>query len=234
MTEKKHKNVYAALAAAQMEMGKAIKDAENPHFRSRYADLSSVVDAVRPALNAHGIAFFHVPQQNEFGHAMDTILYHGDSETEIKATVPLILGKQDMQGYKSATTYAKRIGLESVTGIAPDDDDDGNAAVETTKGGKSMGVKSEQGGKPLTWSQEVLKDLPPTATDQDKARALTDAVIGLFKRKKSKVQLENEWDRRKDIIDRIQEKFPDMHGEIIEAYSMKESDLPSEDAIPVE
>ena len=116
MTKQTHKNVYAALAAAQMEMGRALKDAENPHFRSKYADLASVVDAVRPALNAHGIAFFHVPDQSEFGHTMTTVLYHGDSDSEIRATVPLILGKQDMQGYKSATTYAKRIGLESVPG----------------------------------------------------------------------------------------------------------------------
>lgn len=234
MTEKKHKNVYAALAAAQMEMGKAIKDAENPHFRSKYADLSAVVDAVRPALNAHGIAFFHIPLQNEFGHVMQTILYHGESETSITADVPLILGKQDMQGYKSATTYAKRIGLESVTGIAPEDDDDGNAAVETTKGSNRLGVKSEQNGKPLTWGQEVLKDLPPTATDKEKARALTDAVMAEFKRKKSRIQLENEWDRRKAVIDHIQAKFPEMYGEIIEAYSVYEAEFPSDEHIAAE
>jgi hypothetical protein len=43
--------------------------------------------------------------------------------------VPLIVNKNDMQGMKSATTYAKRIGLESLTGIAPEDED-GNAAAK--------------------------------------------------------------------------------------------------------
>jgi hypothetical protein len=60
---------------------------------------------------------------------MRTVLAHGDSDTQIACDVPLIIGKQDMQGYKSATTYAKRIGLESLTGIAPEDDD-GNAAAK--------------------------------------------------------------------------------------------------------
>lgn len=118
-----HKNVYMAPAAAQSEMDKAVKDAVNPAFRSKYADLSSVVDAVRPALNKNGIAFFHIPVSDNLGHRMKTVLCHGASETQIECDVPLIFGKNDMQGYKSATTYAKRIGLESVTGIAPEDDD---------------------------------------------------------------------------------------------------------------
>ena len=231
MTE--HKNVYAALAAAQMEMGKALKDAENPHFRSKYADLASVVDAVRPALNTHGIAFFHIPTQSEFGHAMETVLYHGASETQIKATVPLILGKQDMQGYKSATTYAKRIGLESVTGIAPDDDDDGNAAVATTNV-RAMGVKTENGGKQLSWAEEVLKDMPPTATEVEKAEALRDALVGEFKRKKTQAQLDNEWDRRSKLITSLAQRFPDIGTQISEAYEQRFADLPSSEKIPAE
>jgi hypothetical protein len=60
---------------------------------------------------------------------MVTTLTHGSSETEISCGVPLIVSKNDMQGMKSATTYAKRIGVESLTGIAPEDDD-GNAAAK--------------------------------------------------------------------------------------------------------
>ena len=60
---------------------------------------------------------------------MRTMLVHGASETSVSCDVPLIINKNDMQGMKSATTYAKRIGLESLTGIAPEDDD-GNAAAK--------------------------------------------------------------------------------------------------------
>lgn len=232
-TATEHKNVYSALASAQSAMGKAIKDAENPHFKSRYADLSSVVEAVRPALNANGIAFFHIPAQNEFGHVMTTVLYHGASETSISADVPLILGKQDMQGYKSATTYAKRIGLESVTGIAPDDDDDGNAAVDTVKN-TGIGVKTTNGGKPLTWAEEVLKDLPPAATEKEKAETLRDAILGEFKRKKTQTQLDNEWDRKAKLITSLAQRFPGVGEEIKAAYEQQIADMTPVDNLPLE
>lgn len=126
MTE--HKNIYMALAAAQAEMGSVKKGSVNPAFKSKYADLADVVAAVSPALNAQGIAFFHTATTIDGERVMRTVLAHGASGTVIECDVPLIVNKQDMQGYKSATTYAKRIGLESLSGVAPDDDD-GNAAA---------------------------------------------------------------------------------------------------------
>lgn len=124
-----HKNVFMALAAAQSEMEQVVKGAINPAFRSRYAGLDDVVQIVRPALNRHGIAYFHQIETNERGSVMRTVLWHGASDTHVNCDVPLIVDKNNMQGFKSATTYAKRIGVESLTGIAPQDDDDGNAAV---------------------------------------------------------------------------------------------------------
>jgi hypothetical protein len=124
-----HKNIYMALAAAQTDMGGVKKGSVNPAFKSKYADLADVVAAVSPALNAQGIAFFHVATSVDGERVMRTVLAHGQSETMIECDVPLIVSKQDMQGYKSATTYAKRIGLESLTGVAPADDD-GNAAAK--------------------------------------------------------------------------------------------------------
>lgn len=124
-----HKNVYVALAAAQMQMGPLLKGAENPHFKSKYADLADLVTAVRMPLNSNGLTFFHQIVNSEHGQVMRTVLMHGETETSIGCDVPLIVAKNDMQGMKSATTYAKRIGLESVTGVAPEDDD-GNAAVK--------------------------------------------------------------------------------------------------------
>jgi hypothetical protein len=121
-----HKNVWTALAAAQAQMGKLVKDSLNPHFKSKYADLADVMATALPALNANGLTIYH--QITNEGHTMRTVLMHGESETSIECDVPLIVAKNDMQGFKSATTYAKRIGAESVTGLAPDDDD-GNAAA---------------------------------------------------------------------------------------------------------
>ena len=127
MTE--HKNIYSALCAAQANMGKVTKVSVNPAFKSRYADLADVVSVAVPALSEQGISMYHSMTRDDHGMVMRTTLSHGASDTHLHCDVPLIINKNDMQGMKSATTYAKRIGLESLTGIAPDDDD-GNAAAK--------------------------------------------------------------------------------------------------------
>ena len=130
MTDKTHKNIAAALAAAQSQMGKALKDSKNPHFKSSYADLSSVVGACMPALNANGIAVVQPFTDDETGRYVKTILVHGDSGETLECRVPLIVNKNDMQGFGSAATYARRYGLMAMAGIAPEDDD-GNAAAKS-------------------------------------------------------------------------------------------------------
>ena len=146
-----HRNVYSALCAAQSEMGTVVKGAVNPAFKSKYANLADVMSVVVPALTAHGIAVYHTMIRDDLGTAMRTVLHHGESETHIDCDVPLIVAKNDMQGMKSATTYAKRIGVESLTGIAPEDDD-GNAAA------KAAPVMDEMAGFNADVSQ-ALKDI---------------------------------------------------------------------------
>ena len=124
-----HKSIFAALAAAQMEMGPALKDSANPAFRSKYADLASVMQACMGALNKHGICVMQPTGEDEAGRYVKTILAHTSGET-VECRVPLIVGKNDMQGYGSAVTYARRYGLMSMAGIAPEDDD-GNAAAKS-------------------------------------------------------------------------------------------------------
>ena len=114
-----HKSIFAALAAAQMEMGPALKDSANPAFRSKYADLASVMQACMGALNKHGICVMQPTGEDETGRFVKTILAHTTGET-VECRVPLIVGKNDMQGY----------GLMSMAGIAPEDDD-GNAAAKS-------------------------------------------------------------------------------------------------------
>jgi hypothetical protein len=142
MTE--HKNIYMALCAAQAGMGKVVKGATNPAFKSKYADLADVVSVAIPALTEQGIAMFHMMVRDEQGAVMRTMLVHGASETSVSCDVPLIINKQDMQGMKSATTYAKRIGLESLTGIAPEDDDGNAAAKAAPKVEPSKLISKEQ------------------------------------------------------------------------------------------
>lgn len=125
-----HKNVFVALAQAQIEMGPVVKGSVNPHFKSHYADLADVYSVALPALNRNGLALHAniVVVDNE--RVMRTTISHGDSDTHVYCDVPLIVQKNDMQGMKSATTYAKRIGAESLCGIAPEDDDGNKASAK--------------------------------------------------------------------------------------------------------
>jgi hypothetical protein len=120
------KELAPALVKAQAEIKAALKDSTNPHFRSKYADLSSVVDAVKAPLLKHGIAFLQGVHDAENGVAVETVLLHSSGEW-ISSTLRIPASKQDAQGYGSAITYGRRYGLQAMCGV-PAEDDDGNAA----------------------------------------------------------------------------------------------------------
>jgi len=121
------KELAPALVRAQGEIKAALKDSTNPHFRSKYADLSSVVEAVKAPLLKHGIAFLQGVHDAENGVAVETVLLHSSGEW-ISSTLRIPAGKQDAQGYGSAITYGRRYGLQAMCGV-PAEDDDGNAAT---------------------------------------------------------------------------------------------------------
>lgn len=125
----------AALAKAQGEMGGAVKDAANPAFKSKYATLEAVIDAVKPALSANGIAYVQAPGEvGEAGVPITTVLVHGESGEWMRSTLTVPLGnRRDAQGVGSAISYGRRYSLMSVLGIAAEDDD-GNAASEGGNG----------------------------------------------------------------------------------------------------
>ena len=125
--------IAKALVAAQGNMGKAIKNSTNPHFRSKYADLGNVIDACLPALNNAGIAVIQPTIDCEIGKFVETTLIHSESGEFLSCRVPLVCAKNDMQGYGSAVTYARRYGLMTMTGIAPEDDDGQSASHLTPK-----------------------------------------------------------------------------------------------------
>ena len=118
-----------SLVKAQAAMSHAAKDAKNPHFKSAYSSLASVIDAVRPALSANGLAFVQKLHTADGGVSVETVLVH-ESGQELSCGVLFIPAtKQDAQGYGSAISYAKRYSLQAALGIASEDDD-GQAAVK--------------------------------------------------------------------------------------------------------
>ena len=147
-----HKTITEALAAAQASMGKALKQSNNPHFRSKYADLGNVMDACMPALNANGIAVIQSVGRDENGMFLRTVLRHAGSDGWLEdGGMPLIVNKNDMQGLGSAITYARRYGLMAMVGIAPEDDDGNAAAAAAPKKAEKPPVDEE-----MAWFKEHL------------------------------------------------------------------------------
>lgn len=121
----------ASLAKAQKSFKPAIKDANNPFFKSKYVDLAGAIDAVRDALADNGLALV---QSTDAGDKMvlHTTLLHSSGEW-ISGTYPITAVKTDPQGIGSAVTYARRYSLMALLGIAAEDDDGEAAHGRTVK-----------------------------------------------------------------------------------------------------
>ena len=111
-----------ALVKAQKAMGAVLKNASNPHLKSKYADLGSVLDACQSALHDNGFAIMQPCGKDQEGAFVETVLAHESGES-FASRVYLVIGKQDMQGVGSAITYARRYWLLGMAGLAPEDDD---------------------------------------------------------------------------------------------------------------
>jgi hypothetical protein len=149
-----------------MAFGPALKTATNPHFRSKYADLSACVEAVIEALNANGIALIQRTLDCADGVVVTTVFLHESGELIDSGKLHVPAAKNDPQGYGSALTYARRYSLMAACGIAPEDDD-GNAASrkpEQTSGSAQSGTEAMR----AAW-----RELQPETQDHLRQRAIT-------------------------------------------------------------
>lgn len=122
----------AALAKAQGQFDHAKKDVKNEFFKSKYADLASVIDAAKKPLSDNGLSVCQICETTESGDIrLETILMHSSGEF-ISGSYPIRPVKSDPQAYGSAITYARRYAFSAITGIAADDDD-GNQASQYAK-----------------------------------------------------------------------------------------------------
>lgn len=126
------KNIATALVKAKRAFGPALKDKNNPAFRSKYADLGACIEAVDSALLENGIALIQETSEDLTGVTIETVLLHESGEMIRGGKLHVPAAKQDPQGYGSALTYARRYSLMATCGIAPEDDD-GNAATQAMR-----------------------------------------------------------------------------------------------------
>lgn len=128
-------SLIGALAAALPELESAKKNKANPAFKSKYADLAAVIEAIEP-VTKHGLWYRQHTHENENGVQVETFYIHTSGEQMSAGTVFMPATKKDAQGFGSALTYARRYGLQTAFGLATEDDD-GNAAVKASQGRQS-------------------------------------------------------------------------------------------------
>lgn len=134
--------LHAAMALAFTELEGALKTSNNPHFKSKYADLGNVIDAIKPALVKHGLFFWQVSHEAPNGAMIETVLGHKSGGERSLGTLFVPADKSNAHGFGSALTYARRYALMAAFGI-PAEDDDGNAAsVDNGKGQSQVGAVS--------------------------------------------------------------------------------------------
>lgn len=122
------KELLAAMLKVQGAVGGVVRDATNPHFKSRYATLENVVDAIRPPCVAAGLVVMQSPNTESGVVTVQTMIAHAASGEWMSSVLPVPVTKADAQGIGSAITYASRYSLMALFNLPPVDDD-GEVAV---------------------------------------------------------------------------------------------------------
>jgi hypothetical protein len=179
----------AAMAKAQAEMGGAVKDSANPFFKSKYADLTSVVKAIKEPFANNNLSYTQFPCAADGCVGVTTRLMHSSGQW-LESSYMLPMVKQDPQAAGSTITYARRYALQAMAGI-PTADDDAESAM--LRGAEKQVITQQQAVQVLDLIELTGSDLEAfcrfigaTAVDQMTADQFPKAMR-LLKDKQSKM-----------------------------------------------
>jgi hypothetical protein len=224
------KEISAALVKAQKEFGPALKTSTNPHFRSKYADLSACVEAVIDALNNNGIMLMQPTHLCEDGVIVETIFLHESGEQISGGKLHVPASKHDAQGYGSALSYARRYSLMASCGIAPEDDD-GNAASSTapkpapkpvaklanTPAPAIMEGKSDGSKDDGPWFMKVTTE--PGTDIGAWIQAVDDAATVALEFAQSKDDVMTIFKKNRNIFDRLKQESEGAHKILMDKFT---------------
>lgn len=217
------KEISAALVKAQKEFGPALKTSSNPHFRSKYADLSACVEAVIDGLNNNGIFLMQSSHLCEDGVTVETVFIHESGEQISAGKLHVPASKQDAQGYGSALTYARRYALMAACGIAPEDDD-GNAAVRPKQAEKPVAppppkVPAKAEGEPGRW--QITIKAKPDATPTDWVNLISEAAVACLEQAESQADCMKIYQVNRTLFDKLKTLDAGCHKDLLEAFKTK-------------
>ncbi len=194
------KQIATALVKAQKEFGPALKSSTNPHFRSRYADLATVVEAVIDALNNNGIYLMQLTHETPDGAMAETTFIHESGEMLSAGKLFFPASKHDAQGYASALTYVRRYSLMAACAIAPEDDD-GSAASKPREVPKPT---KPEAPKPEAPKVETKEGITPEAA-KDRVRFILDMFKAFLPEAKDEASLKTFWSENRDSINIVKD-----------------------------
>lgn len=227
------KAIASALVKAQREFGPALKTSTNPHFRSKYADLSACVEAVIDALNNNGIYLMQLTDEHENGVKVSTVFIHESGEQISGGALYMPAAKHDPQGFASALSYARRYSLMAACSIAPEDDD-GNAATASAppkatpkatppappKPPAAAPKKVE--GQDKEWQLKVSSE--PGNAFEDWLTVVVELTITALDTAGSKDDVMNIWRTNANIYKIIEQQAPEEYSELTATFkTYKES-----------
>lgn len=227
------KAIASALVKAQREFGPALKTSTNPHFRSKYADLSACVEAVIDALNNNGIYLMQLTDEHENGVKVSTVFVHESGEQISGGSLYMPAAKHDPQGFASALSYARRYSLMAACSIAPEDDD-GNAATQSAppkaapkatppappKPPAATPKKVE--GQDKEWQLKVSTE--PDTNFEDWLTVVVELTVTALDSAGSKDDVMNIWRTNANIYKVIEQQDADAYSELTATFkTYKES-----------
>ena len=168
------KHVMTALGLFQSKAVKIRKDSTNPHFKSKYASLSVILDEIQPMLTECKLVFTQVPEESTH---LITLLVHPESGEFIESRYELKSAQSTPQGIGSAITYARRYSLTALLGLNIDDDDDGNEASKDPK--KSTPQQPAQIAAPSQQPQQIQNPFQKSYPDANAIVALIPTATKL-------------------------------------------------------
>lgn len=200
-----------AMAKAQGEIKGAVKDADNPFFKAKYADLASVWEACREPLTSNGLSVIQSTRMDGHIVVIETMLLHSSGEY-ITGEIALPPTKSDPQGHGSAITYGRRYTLSAMVGVSPEDDD-GN------EGSKKDGVRRDETPPPPP--PPPLETKPKLPTMQEWAAGFIDRI----KVADSQGALVALFNGASKGLASIQKASPELYASIMAADEVRRGDL---------
>lgn len=193
------------------------------HNNKKYATLEDITKLTRPVLSENGLALTFAIKVEQDVIVTAKLMHKAGhcEETSIALPRENSGSKNAVQAVGSSQTYGQRYTAQAILGLSLGND--------TEDDGRSTGAPVEhKQSRSQSWAQTIVQDMPENASPRDKAETIADAICAQWKRMKGVKQIDNEWDRRAEIISKMEIEHHDLWEQVIEGYNVRRHEIDQE------